>query len=101
MTLRTLTIPQEQQLKYLPQIVGLKLNGLIPLAYSQTDIVVDKKQPFIKTIENDIKKCDYRLELCERIVLRSSCKPLLRLTGFLEMLRRFIGYRIRMVASKL
>lgn len=95
------SIPENQQLKYLPQIVGLKLNGLIPLAYSQTDSVADKSQPFIKTIEEDIKKCGYRLGLAERIVLRSRCKPLLRLTGFSELLRRFIGYRIMMIASKL
>lgn len=95
------SIPQDQQLHYLPQIVGLKLNGLLPLAYSQTDAVADKQQPFIKTIEDDIKKCGYRLSLGERIVLRSRCKLLLRLTGFTELLHRFIGYRIMMIVSKL
>lgn len=95
------SIPSGEQPRYLPQIVGLKLNGLIPLAYSQTEAVADKSQPFIKTIEADVRKCGYRLGLAERIVLRSRCKPLLRLTGFAELLRRFINYRIRMIVSKL
>lgn len=95
------SVPSNEQPLYLPQIVGLKLNGLIPLAYSQTEAVADKSQPFIKILEADVRKCGYRLGLTERIVLRSRCKPLLRLTGFLELLRRFIGYRIRMIVSKL
>ncbi len=95
------SVPSGEQPRYLPQIVRLKLNGLIPLAYSQTDAVADKSQPFIKAIEADVRQCGYRLRLAERIVLRSRCKPLLRLTGFSELLRRFIGYRIRIMASKL
>lgn len=95
------SIPSDEQPRYLPQIVGLKLNGLIPLAYSQADAVADKSQPFIKDLEADVRKCGYSLSLAERIALRSSCKPLLRLTGFAELLRRFIGYRIRMIVSKL
>ena len=63
--------------------------------YPQADTVADKSQPFSNTLEADVHKCGYRLSLAERIVLRSCFKPLVRLTGFAELLRRFITMELR------
>lgn len=90
----TASIPKEVLPHYLPQIVGLKLNGLFPIAYSNPGSVADKDQPYMMTLCEEVKECGYKLSMKERIVLKSRCKPLLKVIGFAELLRRFINYRL-------
>jgi glycosyltransferase involved in cell wall biosynthesis len=90
----TASIPKEVLPHYLPQIVGLKLNGLFPIAYSNPGSVADKDQPYMRTLRDEAKACGYKLSMKERVVLKSRCKLLLKVTGFGELLRRFINYRL-------
>lgn len=89
------SIPQAERTKYMRQITFLKLNGLFPIAYSSPDTLVDKQQPYIKRIMEDAKDCGYHLSLKEWIVLRSTSKTILKLTGLGELAMRSLKYRLK------
>lgn len=89
------SIPTNQQIKYKQQITHLKLNGLFPIAYNQPDSLTNKQIPYIRQIVLDAKECNYKLSIKEWIILHSTLKILLKLTGFAELVRRSLKYRTK------
>lgn len=90
------SIPNEMRLQYMHQITFLKLNGLFPIAFSQSDSLVDKSQPYLKQIRADIKSCVYCMSLKEWIVMQAKSKTVLKTIGFLELACRSIKYRVKL-----
>lgn len=89
------SIPKGEQSHYLSQIVGLKLNGLFSIAYTAPATVADKCNDYLMTLTREVKESHYRLSVKERLVLYSKNQLILKTVGFLELLRRFVNYRIR------
>lgn len=89
------SIPQGERSKYMSQIVFLKLNGLFPIAYNAPETLIDKHQSYMKQIADDARACGYHFSLKEWMLLHSSSKILLRLTGFAELVRRSLKYRLK------
>ena len=77
------------------QIVFLKLNGLFPIAYNAPETLIDKHQSYMKQIADDARACGYHFSLKEWMLLHSSSKILLRLTGFAELVSRSLKYRLK------
>ena len=91
------SIPTGERPKYMNQITFLKLNGLFPIAFSEPESLVNKHDSYIKQIRQDIRDCNYHLSLKEWIILHSSSKWMLKLTGFTELVRRSLRYRIKSI----
>ena len=89
------SIPQRERGKYMWQITSLKLNGLFPIAYSHPESLIDKQLPYLKQIVADTKACGYRLALKEWLVLHATSKLMLKLTGFGELVKRSLKYRLK------
>lgn len=91
------SIPTDERPKYMRQITFLKLNGLFPIAFSQPESLVNKHVSYVEQIKQDIRDCNYHLSLKEWIILHSSSKWMLKLTGFTELARRSLRYRIKSI----
>lgn len=94
------SIPSGQRPKFMQQITFLKLNGLFPIAYSQPQSLVDKQQPYLLQIKADASQCGYRFSLKERLLLHSSSKAIIKLTGFAELAKRSLIYRLKSFLNK-
>lgn len=94
------SIPDDDRRKYMRQITFLKLNGLFPIAFNNPKSLIDKNLPYLKQIVADAKACEYHLSPKEWLVLHSTSTVVLKLTGFGELARRSLMYRINAVLSK-
>ena len=94
------SIPAVERSKYMRQITFLKLNGLFPIAFNKPESLLDKRQPYLKQISDDAKACGYRLSLKEWFVLHATSIMVLKLTGFGELVKRSMKYRIKAMFSK-
>ena len=94
------SIPDDNRRMYMRQITFLKLNGLFPIAFNSPESLVDKRQPYLKQIAADAKTCGYRLSPKEWLVLHATSKLMLKLTGFGELVKRSLKYRIKVMLSK-
>lgn len=88
------SIPTKEHSFYERQITYLKLNGLFPIAYSDSKSLAEKNYPYLAQLREDVIHCHYPLKFKERIVLYSRCRLLLKLTGFVELLHRFLKYHV-------
>lgn len=88
------SIPESIRQQFLPQITFLKLNGLFPIAFSQPESLVDKHQSYLKQIFDDAKACGYKMSLKEWMLMHATSKLILKLTGFAELVRRSVKYRL-------
>ena len=88
------SIPQGERSKYMSQIVFLKLNGLFPIAFHNPLAVASDKSGYITTLREEVWQFDYRPSLKERVLLYSRSTAVLKLTGFCELLRRFLKYHL-------
>ena len=77
------------------RIVFLKLSGLFPIAYNAPETLIGKHQSYMKQITDDARACGYHFSLKEWMLLHSSSKILLRLTGFAELVSRSLKYRLK------
>lgn len=91
------SIPTGERPKYMNQITFLKLNGLFPIAFSEPESLVNKHVSYVEQIKQDIRDCNYHLSLKEWVILHSSSKWMLKLTGFGELARRSLRYRIKSI----
>lgn len=94
------SIPSGQRPRFMRQITFLKLNGLFPIAYSLPRSLVDKQQPYLLQIRTDARQCGYRFSLKERLLLCSSSKAIIKLTGFAELAKRSLTYRFKSFKNK-
>lgn len=88
------SIPENVRQQYTPQITFLKLNGLFPIAFSQPESLVDKHQSYLQQIFDDAKACGYKMSLKEWLVMHATSKSILKMTGFAELVRRSVKYRL-------
>lgn len=88
------SIPTDELPKYMYELTSYKLNGLFKIAYSHPETLVNKQHPYLLQLHKDIKACNYHMSLKERLVLNSTSKFILKLTGFFELASHSLKYRL-------
>lgn len=76
------------------QITFLKINGLFPIAYSHPEILASRPA-YVRQLLSEAHECGYRMTLAEWIVTHATQRHLLKLTGFAELARRSLSYRLK------
>lgn len=88
---RRASISSEDYEKYIKEIIWSRLNGLYPVAFSNPKSF--KKSPYVDRIKSDIKKFHYSLNFSNYLLLNCHLTFVLKIIGFLELLKRSLRYR--------
>lgn len=92
---RSSIIPKEDLDRYMSDILWIRLIGFCTLALSDTSTLAEKTHPFIKRTEVDIRRIGYQLNLREKIIMRSHSKKLIKLLGYILIIKNGLLYRLR------
>lgn len=95
------SIPESERPKYMQHIVMLKLNGLFPVAYRDpASLLTAEGEEYLAEIRENVRSSGYKLHLKERMILGCRVAPLLKLTGFLELAHRSLGFKLWRIKQK-
>lgn len=81
--------------KYIHQIIKMKLNGLVGLAYGTPHAIAKGKHPYLILLKKQIRQYGYRLSLKEWLVLHLRPAMMLKAFGFLILAKTSLTYRLR------
>lgn len=93
---RAASMPEWAQEKYLKATVFSRLNGLTGVGYSEPEVICDKSQPFLQQLREDIKRCNYKMNLQEWLLLNLRHAWMYKCVSFLIMVKNFLRYRLGM-----
>lgn len=93
---RAESLPDWAKEKYLKATVFSRLNGLTGVGYAEPENICDKSQPFLKQLRVDIRRCNYKMNLQEWLMLNLRFAWMYKCVSFLIMTKNFLKYRLGM-----
>ena len=93
---RALSMPSWAQEKYLKETVFSRLNGLISVAHIEPSVICNKEVPFLKQLRDDIKRCHYKMNLQEWLLLNIKHVWLYKYVSLFIMVKNSLKYRLRL-----
>lgn len=91
---RILSIPIQSLSNYMHDIIYIRLNGLIGVAYANPETICYKDQPFLKQLREDITRSHYKMNLQEWMMLNIKYVWMYKCVSFFIMVKNFIRYRL-------
>ena len=91
---RIASIPSSIINNYMSEILWSRLNGIVPIAYTEPFEIIAWKHPYLKCLKEDINKYDYKLNLQQWLLLNIRVGYCLKMCAFLVILKNFIRYRL-------
>lgn len=92
---RSSIIPKGDLDIYMNDILWIRLMGFCTLALSDTSTLAEKKHPFIERTKADIQRVGYQLNFREKIIMKSHSKKLIRLLGYILIVKNGLLYRLK------
>ncbi len=88
------SIPADLLPRYSREIVKMKLNGLLGVAHTDPQSMIDDERHYMSTLRQQVSECHYKMNLRERLLLNTRNAFLLKKIAFALLVRISLRYRL-------
>ncbi len=88
------SIPADLLPKYNQEIVKMKLNGLLGVAHTDPQSMINDETHYISTLRQQVKAYHYKMNLRERLLLNTRNAFLLKKIAFAILVKNSLSYRL-------
>lgn len=88
------SIPVAMKDRYMKEILSYKLNGLVDSAWSEPDVLIAGKHPFLTKLHNEIAEFGYKMNLQEWMLMKIKCRCGLKMLNFVIRAKNSLKYRL-------
>lgn len=88
------SIPADLLSRYNQEIVKMKLNGLLGVAHTDPQSMIDDEIHYMSTLRQQVKACHYKMNLRERLLLNTRNAFLLKKIAFAILVKISLSYQL-------